>query len=77
MRIKVYAPAFLNFEHIDENGYIELEEGKTLNDVYKKLKIPLPFRMAFFSAVNYKKVKLGKKLKDGDVVSFISLPSGG
>jgi 3'-phosphoadenosine 5'-phosphosulfate sulfotransferase (PAPS reductase)/FAD synthetase len=34
MKVKVNAPAFCSFKHIDENGYITLPEGATLNDVY-------------------------------------------
>jgi molybdopterin converting factor small subunit len=77
MKVKVNAPAFCSFKHIDENGYIILPEGATLNDVYKKLRVPLLMRKILFSAVNYERVKLRTKLKDGDVVSFVTLISGG
>ncbi len=77
MKVKVNAPAFCSFKHIDENGYITLPEGATLNDVYKKLHVPLLMRKILFSAVNYERVKLRTKLKDGDVVSFVTLISGG
>ncbi len=77
MKVKVIAPAFCSFKHIDENGYMILPEGATLNDVYKKLRVPLLFRKILFSSVNYERVKLRTKLKDGDVVSFLSVITGG
>ncbi len=77
MKVKVNAPAFCSFKHIDENGYMTLPDGATLNDVYKKLRVPLLMRKILFSAVNYERVKLSTKLKDGDVVSFLTLISGG
>ncbi len=77
MKVKVSAPPFCSFEHIDENGYMLLPEGATLNDVYKKLHVPLLMRKILLSSVNYERVKLRTTLKDGDVVSFIALMSGG
>jgi molybdopterin converting factor small subunit len=77
MRVKVHAPAFCSFEHIDEDGYMTLPDDATLNDVYKKLRVPLPFRKLLFSAVNYRRSKLSTRLKDGDAVSFLVPLSGG
>jgi molybdopterin converting factor small subunit len=77
MKVKVYAPAFCSFKHIDEDGNMVLPDGASLNDVYKKLRVPLPFRKLLFSAVNYRRVKLNTQLKDGDVVSFLAPLSGG
>jgi molybdopterin converting factor small subunit len=77
MKIKVYAPSFCSFEHIDENGYMALPEGADLNEIYKKLRIPFPLRKLFFAAVNYRTVGLKTKLADGDVVSFFSGLAGG
>ncbi len=77
MKIKVYAPPFFNLSAIDEDGFIEVEEGSTLNTLYKKLRIPLPIRPLIIGSVNYERVKLTYKLKDGDVVSILSMLSGG
>ena len=77
LKVKVYAPAFCSFKHIDENGYMTLPDEAKLNDVYKKLRVPLPFRKLLFSAVNYRRSKLSARLKDGDVVSFLVPLSGG
>ncbi len=77
MKVKIYASGFCSFEHVDEDGFMDLPEGASLNDVYKKLRIPFPFRKILFASVNYEQVKLGTKLKDGDSVSLIAPPAGG
>jgi molybdopterin converting factor small subunit len=77
IRIKVYAPLFCSFKHIDESGYMTLPDGAILNNVYKKLRIPFPLRKIMFASVNYKGGGLKVKLKDGDVVSFFSGLAGG
>ncbi len=77
MNIRVYASGFCSFEHIDDDGFMTLPEGASLNDVYKKLRIPLPLRKILFASVNYEHVKLGTKLKDGDVVSLLTPLAGG
>ena len=77
IKIKVYAPPFCSFKHIDESGYMTLPDGAVLNNVYKKLRIPFPFRKIMFASVNYKGSGLKEKLKDGDVVSFFSSLAGG
>ena len=77
LKVKVHAPAFCSFKPIDEDGYMTLPDKAKLNDVYKKLRVPLPFRKLLFSAVNYRRAKLSTKLKDGDVVSFLAPLSGG
>ena len=77
IKIKVYAPPFCSYKHIDENGAMTLPDDAALNDVYKKLRIPFPFRKIMFASVNYKNVGLKTRLKDGDVVSFFSGLAGG
>ncbi|MBJ22795.1 MAG: MoaD/ThiS family protein [bacterium] len=77
MNVKVYASGFCSFEHIDDDGFMSLPEGASLNDVLKKLGIPYPLRRILFAAVNYEHVKLNTRLKDGDVVSLLSARAGG
>ncbi|MCP4219045.1 MAG: MoaD/ThiS family protein [bacterium] len=77
MKIKVYAPLFGNSALLDDNGYLELEAGARLGDVYKKLKIPFLFRNSLLCLVNYEPGKLKQKLADGDIISFIGPLSGG
>lgn len=75
--VTVYAPPFCSFKHIDENGCMTLPEGAVLNDVYKRLRIPFPFRKIMFASVNYRNAGLKQRLADGDVVSFFSGLAGG
>jgi molybdopterin converting factor small subunit len=75
--VKVYASGFCSFKHIDEEGFMTLPEGASLNDVCRRLKIPFLLRRILFAAVNYEHVKLSTKLKNGDVVSVISPMAGG
>ena len=77
MKIRVYAASFCSFEDIDKDGYMVLPEGALLEDLYKKLQVPWLMRRIVFATVNYEKVGLKTKLKDGDVVSFLSALGGG
>jgi molybdopterin converting factor small subunit len=77
MKVKIYAPGFCDYTYIDKNGYMEVEEGDTLNSVFKKLKIPFIFRKILISTVNYQKEKLSYNMKDGDIVSILGPVSSG
>jgi molybdopterin converting factor small subunit len=77
MRIKVFAPSFLNLSALDAEGYITLNEGATVGTLYKKLKVPLALRPFMISSVNYKSAKMNQELRDGDTVSFLTPLSGG
>jgi molybdopterin converting factor small subunit len=77
MKIRVFAASFCSFESIDEDGYMVLPDGAVLDDVYKRLQVPWLCRRIVFATVNYKKVGLKTRLKDGDVVSFLSALGGG
>ncbi|MBW2244810.1 MAG: MoaD/ThiS family protein [Deltaproteobacteria bacterium] len=77
MKVRVYAAGFCSFEHIDEEGFMNLPADASLNDVYKRLRIPLLLRKVVFAAVNYEQAKLATKLEDGDVVSLLGPLSGG
>ncbi|MBW2421766.1 MAG: MoaD/ThiS family protein [Deltaproteobacteria bacterium] len=77
MNVKVYTSGIGSGEHIDEDGFMSLPEGASLNDVYKRLRIPFLFRKVLFAAVNYEHVRLNTKLEDGDVVSLLAPRAGG
>ncbi len=77
MNVRVHASGFCSFEHINEDGFMSLPEGASLNDVYKKLRIPFLLRKVLFASVNYEHVKLNTKLKDGDIVSLLAPLAGG
>lgn len=77
IKVKVYAPAFSSFQHLDDDNFMELSEGATLNDVFRCLKIPLPLRPFLVCTVNYEKAGLNTPLDNGDVVSFLTPLAGG
>ena len=77
MKIKVYAPSFCDLSVLDESNTLDLPGDSTVGDVYKKLKVPILYRPIVVCAVNYEIVKSSKKLKDGDVISFIMPTAGG
>jgi hypothetical protein len=53
IKVKVYAPSFIHNEIPDDDGWVALQDGASINDLYKKLKIPLPLRLNFLFSVNY------------------------
>lgn len=77
MRIRVYMPAFADHGRIDDDGFVDLPDGTTLDGLLKALKVPLRFAAASLCAVNYEKVPRSRALRDGDTVSFISFLAGG
>lgn len=77
MKVRVFAPGFCNFENIDDANFMELEEGSTLHEVYRNLKIPFHLRPIMICMVNYHRVKKSTVLKEGDVISFLAPLAGG
>jgi len=77
MRIRVYAPPFADHTRIDDDGYVEVPDGKTLDFLLRHLRIPFRRGAVLFLMVNYERAKLSRTLADGDTVSFISLLAGG
>jgi molybdopterin converting factor small subunit len=77
MRIRVYAPRFADHARIDEDGFVQMPDGATLDDLLKNLRIPFRPGAAIFCTVNYRRVPRSTMLKDGDTVGFLALVSGG
>ena len=77
MRVRVYAPRFADHSRIDDDGFASLPEGATLNDLLKKLRLPLRFAAVLFCQVNYERAPLTRILRDGDTVGFLTLVAGG
>lgn len=75
--IKVYAPAIIDHSLLDKNGYLELEDGVSLTKVFDILKVPVMLRPVLLYTVNYDRVKMSTRLKDGDIISIFSPISGG
>ncbi len=77
IKIKIYAPGFISHDHISLDGMMELEQGSTLADLYKKLEIPFVLRPILVCSVNHERANRKTALKDGDIVSFLVPLSGG
>ena len=77
VRVRVYPGPFGKRELLDDDGYIQLENGSTVGDLLKILGIPkVVYRMEFYS-LNYGKQPLDRKLSDGDILSFMAPLAGG
>jgi molybdopterin converting factor small subunit len=77
IKVKVYAPGFINHEIIDQNGFVELAEDDSVRVLFKKLKVSPLARLIVTTFVNYEPVKMNSKLKDGDVISLMFPVAGG
>jgi molybdopterin converting factor small subunit len=77
IKVKVYLPPYLERAQLDKDGFALIEEGSTLGDLFKMLRVPFPAGAVHLCRLNYEKVSLKQRLKDGDIVSFFSLISGG
>ncbi len=77
IRVKVYAPGFINHDSIDPSGFVKLAEGSSVIDLFQQLKISPILRRIMLCTVNYEKSPLNTILKDGDVVSFLFPFPGG
>jgi len=77
LKIKVYAPTYWDLSLLNDDGLMQVNEGASLNDLLRCLKIPKLYRSLLIVSVNYKREKVNYKLQDGDVVSVLgSLSSG-
>ena len=77
MRVRVYAPGYIDHAALNPDGFIELAEGATVSQLLKKLKVPLPLRAITGVSVNYQQVPASTRLEDGDTVTFlVPLPGG-
>lgn len=77
VQVRVYLPPYLRRTQLDEQGFVSIEKGSTLGDLFNKLGIPFPMGTVHLCRLNYSKASLKQKLEDGDTVSFFSLISGG
>ena len=77
IKVRIYAPGFINHDAIDQNGFIELDENVSVKQLFRKMKVSPIARMFVISFVNYEPAKMDAKLKDGDVVSLMFPISGG
>ena len=69
-------PAFADHSRI-EDGWVSMQDGSTLDDLLRHLRVPFRFAAVLLCMVNYEKVPLTTILHEGDTVSFLSLMAGG
>jgi hypothetical protein len=77
MQIKVYLTTFGDRSMLDDKNMLALDQGATLKDALKKLKIPFVIRRLPIITVNQKRAKLSDGLHDGDTITFIGYHVGG
>jgi len=77
MKIKVYPGPFCDSAILDEDGFIEMQEGAVVSDLLRLLKCPVPMKWLRLYMVNYQKARLDTPLKEGDIVSIIAPIAGG
>ena len=58
MKVKVYPGPFSEADTIDEDGFVYLEDGATLRDLYKVINIKFPFTRLGLCSVNHKSAKI-------------------
>ncbi len=77
MKVKVFPPRGSDRSALDERSWLDLPAGSTVGDVLKVIKCsPVKAKLLLVS-VNGERSKIDHVLKDGDVVGFFSLVSGG
>ena len=77
MKVKVFPPRGCDRSALDERSWMELPQGSTVGDVLRIIKCsPVKAKLLLVS-VNGEHAKFSRELKDGDVVGFFSLVSGG
>jgi molybdopterin converting factor small subunit len=77
IKVRVYAPGFISHEAIDQDGFVQLAEGSSVRQLFKKMKISLFARILVTSFVNYEPAKMNRKLEENDIVSLMFPVSGG
>ena len=77
MRVKVFPPHGCDRSALDAKSWMEIPEGSTVGDVLKIIKCSPVRAKILLVSVNGEHSKLSRDLKDGDVVGFFSLVSGG
>ena len=77
MRVKIFPPLGCDRSALDEKSWAEMPEGSTVGDVLKLIKCnPVKAKLLLVS-VNGERARLNHVLRDGDVVGFFSLVTGG
>ena len=73
----MFPPHGCDRSRLDERGWLEIDERSTVRDLLRAIKCsPLKAKLLLVS-VNGERTDLARELKDGDVVGFFYLISGG
>ena len=77
IRVKVFPLRGSDQSALDERSWMEIEEGSTVADMLKRIKVsPLKAKL-FLVSVNGERSPLSRVLRDGDVIGFFRLVYGG
>ena len=77
MKVKIFPPRGCDRSALDEKSWADLPEGSTVGDVLRIIKCSPVRAKLLLVSVNGEHVKLNHVLKEGDVVGFFTLVSGG
>lgn len=77
MRVRVLGMGIKRLDALDEDGYIDINEGTTVKQLLTTLQVNALVRWGRMYVVNYEKVDGQYKLKDHDVISLIIPIAGG
>ena len=77
MKVKVFLPSGSDKSIMDMDHWVTIEEGTTLRELQRKLKLPVMYRILPLVSVNYRKVNSDYRLKEGDRINFYEMRVGG
>jgi hypothetical protein len=73
IKVKIYPPAFCSFKNIDDRGWMMMEEGSTLSDALKMIRMPKGLAKIMLVKLNGLSERMDTVLEDGDVIGFFHL----
>ena len=77
MKVKIFPPRGCDRSALDERSWADIPEGSTVGDVLRLIKCSPVRAKLLLVSVNGEHVTTGHVLKEGDVVGFFTLVSGG
>jgi molybdopterin converting factor small subunit len=77
IKVHITTPFFWSRDHLDERGWIEMNEGARLSDALKEIKMPVVVARMLFICINGALCTSDVELVDGDCIAFFPIPSGG
>ena len=77
IRVKIVPPRGCDRSALDARGWASLPEGATLRDALRLIGCSAVKAKLLLASVNGERVPLSTILRDGDVVGFFALCTGG